>query len=163
MMALDLEPVELDAVVTNAIRLVADRARAAGITLEASKSGNPGLVADRRRLQQMLLNLLSNAIKFTDAGGRVTLSVEQPCAGMIDLVVADTGIGIAPEDLARVMEPFFVGENTLVRKREGTGLGLALVKQMAELHGGSLELSSAPGKGTVATLRLPLEGVRAGR
>jgi len=109
---------------------------------------------DRLRLKQILLNLLSNAVKFTPAGSvRVTLRAAE-AQGVI-LQVADTGIGVAERDLARVMEPFTQVESSLSRSHEGTGLGLPLSRVLVELHGGELSLDSVLGEGTVATVRLP--------
>ena len=112
---------------------------------------------DARRLKQMLVNLLGNAVKFTPAGGQVRLEVvihverEQ-----ITFVVADTGIGIAAEDLERLFQPFTQIDNGLTRQHEGTGLGLALVRRLASLMGGNVRIESAgPGQGSVVTLTLP--------
>jgi signal transduction histidine kinase len=111
---------------------------------------------DRTRLCQIVGNLLHNANKFTDAGGsvEVRLAVEE---GAAVLVVRDTGVGMEPALLAQVFEPFCVGDTSPGRKRGGLGLGLALVKGLVELHGGTVRVVSAgPGQGTVVTLCLPL-------
>jgi signal transduction histidine kinase len=114
----------------------------------------PRLNADRRRLHQILLNLMSNALKFTPPGGTVTVRAFCAEEGLV-LQVADTGIGIAPQDFDKALEPFGQVDSSLARKYEGTGLGLPLTRHMAELHGGSLTLESAPGKGTTVTVTLP--------
>ena len=115
--------------------------------------------ADRTRIAQVIGNLLGNAAKFTPAGGKVAVSLDgDPDAGQAVLRVRDTGIGIAPEMLARVFEPFAQADTTLERSRGGLGLGLATVKGLVELHGGSASVASAgPGAGTEVTVRLPLE------
>jgi signal transduction histidine kinase len=114
----------------------------------------PRLNADRRRLHQILLNLMSNALKFTQPEGTVTVRAFCAEEGLV-LQVADTGIGIAPQDFDKALEPFGQVDSSLARKYEGTGLGLPLTRHMAELHGGSLALKSAPGKGTTVTVTLP--------
>jgi len=117
------------------------------------------IYADQRLLWQMLLNLLGNACKFTPPNGRIECSASVGAAG-ITFAVTDTGIGIPDEDLERVLEPFIQVDGSLTRRHDGTGLGLALVKIMAELHGGSLRLDSEVGQGTVATVIFPLSRVK---
>jgi signal transduction histidine kinase len=124
----------------------------------AAPCNPPLLRGDARRIKQAVLNLLTNAIKFTPAGGSVEISASWSDEGMV-LAVADTGIGIAPEDLERVLKPFVQAENWLARKHEGAGLGLAITKSICELHGGTLVLESTPGKGTVARILLPSDRV----
>ncbi|NTV99702.1 MAG: PAS domain S-box protein [Oscillochloris sp.] len=112
--------------------------------------------ADPRRLKQMLVNLLSNAVKFTPAKGQVRLTVEaKPEEGMISFEVEDSGIGIAPDDLAQLFQPFKQLDSSLSRQHEGTGLGLALVRRLAEIHGGSVRVESALGIGSRFTITLP--------
>jgi CheY-like chemotaxis protein/two-component sensor histidine kinase len=114
--------------------------------------------ADETRVGQVLGNLLVNAAKFTDAGGRVAVSAAAE-GGRVALRVADTGVGMAPEVLARVFEPFVQAEGPSGGTRGGLGLGLALVRGLVELHGGAVEARSAgPGRGTEVTVRLPLLG-----
>ncbi|MBM3581775.1 MAG: HAMP domain-containing histidine kinase [Alphaproteobacteria bacterium] len=137
------------------VRMVGERAAKAGVALELQLPEPPVAIAvDGLRLKQVLLNLLTNAIKFTPSGGRVTLA-----AGLVphgfQISVADTGIGIAPEDLERVMEPFGQARDSRVRDQEGTGLGLPLAKHLIELHGGLLTLASEYGRGTTVTATLP--------
>jgi signal transduction histidine kinase len=112
-------------------------------------------LADDRLLRQMLLNLLSNAIKFTPAGGRVHVLLEASAEDGIVFEVRDTGIGIRPEHLERVMRPFEQVEPALSRRHGGTGLGLHFAKKIAELHGGTIALESAVGKGTRVRVWLP--------
>ncbi len=106
-------------------------------------------------MKQVLLNLLSNAVKFTPEGGTITMSAVLN-DGMVEISVADTGIGIAPEDQAAVFEEFRQVGTDYARKREGTGLGLALARRLVELHGGSLTLQSEPGKGSTFTFTIPV-------
>ncbi|MEI7770787.1 MAG: ATP-binding protein [Chloroflexales bacterium] len=114
------------------------------------------LKADSRRLKQMLVNLLNNAVKFTPDNGQVRLEVTTDSAeGVIRFLVHDTGIGITPEDLARLFQPFQQLDSSLSRQHEGTGLGLALVRRLAELHEGSVSVDSTPGQGSCFTITLP--------
>ena len=101
------------------------------------------------------MNLLANAVKFTPDGGTITLHAA-PENGHVQLAVHDTGIGIAPEDQGRIFEEFQQAAHQTEKSREGTGLGLALSKRMVELHGGTISVDSAPGKGSTFTVELPL-------
>jgi PAS domain S-box-containing protein len=140
------------------LRLVRERAEKGGVHCEIAVMPDlPPLLADPRAMKQILLNLLSNAVKFTEPGGRVTLSVEVDAAGGLVYVVADTGIGIRPEDIPRALAPFTQIDSQFTRRHEGTGLGLPLARKLVELHGGSLDLASTPGQGTTVTVRLPTE------
>ena len=115
------------------------------------------LAADPRRLKQILINLLSNAVKFTHEKGKVALKVNtNPEQDRIEFSVIDTGIGIAQEDIGRLFQPFVQLDSTLNRQFDGTGLGLTLVQKLADLHGGSVEVESEPGKGSRFTIFLPL-------
>ena len=116
------------------------------------------VAADRRAVKQMLLNLLSNAVKFTPSGGAVTVAAEG-LDGMLELTVADTGVGVAPEDLARLGRPFEQAGG-VEQRAQGTGLGLSLVRSLAELHHGVMSIESSPGEGTAVTVRLPVVVVR---
>jgi signal transduction histidine kinase len=109
---------------------------------------------DERLLKQTLLNLLSNAIKFTPGGGSIQISTTVTAKGL-EVAVTDSGIGMSEAELAKVAKPFVQLENWLVRKYEGTGLGLSISKAFCELHGGRLEIASAPGRGTTAMIHLP--------
>ena len=119
--------------------------------------GIPELPADKRACKQMLLNVISNAIKFTDPGGWVRVSAAL-ADGNIEFIVADNGIGIAEQDLPKLGNPFVQANNSYDRSYDGAGLGLSVVKGLARLHGGRLELASKLGEGTIATIVLPLEG-----
>jgi len=150
------EAVDVVAIVESCARLMRDRADSAGLRLvQELPAGLPQIQGDSRRLKQILLNLLSNAVKFTPSGGRVTIRAHQDRQDGLRLVVEDTGIGIAQADLEKAMRPFGQIDSRLARKYQGTGLGLPLARSMAELHGGKLELESAPGQGTTATIWLP--------
>ena len=158
------EAVDLEQAVGSALRLVQTRAQAHGLSLDTEIAPDlPPLWADGRLIIQMAVNLLSNAIKFTPRGGRVAVSAglvgdgdgNGNCAGGLALRVADSGIGIAPEDLPKVLAPFEQVDNHLTRTQSGTGLGLPLVKSLIELHGGDFEIVSEPGAGTAITLTFP--------
>ena len=109
--------------------------------------------ADRRALKQIVLNLVSNALKFTPKGGSVTVTTHG-YDGVLELVVADNGIGISKADLARIGRPYEQGEAG--RQTLGTGLGLSLVRAFAQLHGGEMSIESALGEGATVTVRLPV-------
>jgi signal transduction histidine kinase len=149
------ETIDLASVVESCLRLMRDRADAAGVRLYGRLPENlPLIQADGRRLKQILLNLLSNSVKFTPAGGRVTIGATASAEGL-RLTIADTGIGIAATDLEKALRPFGQIDSRMTRKYQGTGLGLPLTNSMIELHGGTLELQSELGKGTVAIIWLP--------
>lgn len=130
-------------------------------------SNLPRLLVDERRIRQVLINLLNNAVKFTPDGGRITLTVSyQASSGSQDtpllrIAVSDTGIGIAPENIPKLFKPFIQVDSALNRKYEGTGLGLALVKRIVELHGGEVSLSSEVGVGSCFMIDLPYLPVEA--
>ncbi|MBC7952984.1 MAG: hypothetical protein H7Z12_14350 [Rhodospirillaceae bacterium] len=156
-MTLSLEAVRLDEVVEATGRLVQGRAELGGVRLvRRVEPGLPPILADRRRLMQILANLLSNAVKFTAEGGSVITEAFTD-EGLLVLSVIDTGIGMDDEQMVLALEPFRQVDGTLSRRYDGTGLGLPLARSFAELHGGTLSVSSHPGKGTTVTIRLPLE------
>ena len=117
----------------------------------------PQLRADPTRLKQILLNLVSNAIKFTEPSGEVVLSVRRVEDGSITFAVRDTGLGMTAQEIATALEPFGQVDGSHTRRHEGTGLGLPLAQRLAELHGGSLVVSSVKGRGTTVTVTLPSE------
>jgi PAS domain S-box-containing protein len=120
--------------------------------------------ADPQRLKQMLVGLLRNAVKFTPAGGRVSLEVEVlPGEAIVRFMVRDTGLGIAPADLPQLFSPFTQLDTRLSRRYEGAGLGLALVRRLANLHGGSVGVESQPARGSCFTITLPYRPQAAGR
>ncbi|MEY4556019.1 MAG: hypothetical protein RL093_1138 [Pseudomonadota bacterium] len=153
--ALTLERFDAREVVSAAMALVRVNADDKGVTLSSVLPGDPVEVsADKRALKQIALNLLSNAVKFTPRGGSITVTVEA-IGPYLEVVVADTGVGIAPEDVRRLGRPFEqAGE--MEQRRQGTGLGLSLVRAFAELHGGRMSIDSTLGEGTAVTVRLPV-------
>ena len=152
---LDPQPVDLAESVAYCLELTRRRAEETGITLTASVPADlPVLIADPRSVKQVLLNLLSNAVKFTPAGGAVSLSA-RAVDGSLHLAVHDNGIGIPGKALARIGHAFEQASNDPMRAREGTGLGLALVKSLVELHGGGLHIESREGVGTTVSVELP--------
>jgi two-component system cell cycle sensor histidine kinase PleC len=168
-MNLRFEPLRLDELAEDAIRLIKTRAETAGLQVSIDAPALPDVEGDYRALKQVLLNLLSNAVKFTPRGGRVILKAEARRDAMgerVKVSVIDTGIGIAPSDLARLARPFEQIESQQSKTQQGTGLGLALSKSLVEMHGGVLELESQPGVGTTVSFLLPvrqsLAGDRAG-
>ena len=130
------------------------KAEAGKVKLVVDAEPRPPLVADKRACRQILLNLLSNAVKFTPENGSVHVALHAE-AGGLRVEIQDTGIGIAPEDLPHLGQPFFQVRSGYERHFEGAGLGLALVRGLVELHGGAVTLESAPGAGTRVSLLLP--------
>jgi len=150
------EKLQLPEVVRGCLRLVTDRASAGRLTLKTDVPTElPPLLADSRAVKQILINLLSNSVKFTPAGGEVRVSARRDGNGDFILKVADTGIGIAEKDIAKAMAAFGQVDGALNRKYAGTGLGLPLVRLLAELHNGSMQLESKVNVGTTVTVRLP--------
>jgi len=139
--------------VDECMSMVSASALTAGVNLVSEVSAGVHANADRRAIKQALVNLLANAVKFTPTEGTVTVSIN-PRAGGVDLVVADTGVGIPAADLERIGKPFeqVSGMKSLHR---GTGLGLSLVKALTELHQGQMTIVSALGDGTTVTLSIP--------
>lgn len=155
--------VDVQQVANGIERVLGPRARDSGIELRIRIPAELPLIwSDERKLKQMLLNLVNNAVKFTPSGGIVEISARLEPDGFV-VAVRDSGIGIAQADLDRVLEPFVQAETTLSRRQEGTGLGLALVKAMIEIHGGRLRLESTLGNGTSAELVFPAERISAAR
>jgi len=160
---MELEPSEfhLTTMLETALTLVRERAQRHGIRLSLEAAPDVDTVrGDERKLKQVALNLLSNAVKFTPEGGSVCLGARRNGAA-VEVWVTDTGVGIAPEDQARVFEEFRQVGADSARKAEGTGLGLALAKKFVELHGGTIRLESAPGRGSTFTFTLPAQGAPA--
>ena len=149
------EATDLSAVITSCRNMIATRAQKAGLALEIPARGAPILIlADERKLKQILLNLLSNAVKFTPAGGRVSVAIDST-EESLSIIVSDTGIGIAPEHIERALAPFQQVDSDLNRRYDGTGLGLSITKSLIEMHGGRLAIESTLGVGTTVTVALP--------
>ncbi len=157
-MELNEDIVEIEPVVRASILIVSQRAKKHAIKLCVSISDTiPRIRADQVRLKQILINLLSNAVKFTPRNGEVHVGVNRSPDGDVVFIVRDTGIGIAPEDLPSIQQPFVQLDDVVTKRYEGTGLGVPLALAMAKLHGGSLSFESQPGVGTTVTLTLPAE------
>jgi two-component system cell cycle sensor histidine kinase PleC len=152
---LDFEDLELDSLLADAMRVVSARAAEKQLDLVSEIAPDLYLRADRRAFKQIVLNLLSNAVKFTPRGGRVTVRGRSGNDNIV-LAIADTGIGIAHDALARLGRPFEQVESQLTKSHQGSGLGLAIAKSLVELHGGVMRIRSALGAGTVVSVRLPL-------
>jgi cell cycle sensor histidine kinase DivJ len=151
------EPFALPPLITQCLQLVALKAEAGGVRLDADLPENfAEVVGDKRAYRQILLNLVANAVKFSKAGGSVTVSLRRD-GSWLSLSVTDTGIGIAEADLPRLGSPFFQARTTYDRAHDGTGLGLSVVKGLAELHGGRVDITSQLGRGTRVTLRMPMD------
>ncbi len=177
------EPVAIERVIAECCELLRLRASQAGVDIVVELAAElPGIVADKRALLQIMLNLLSNAVKFTNRGGKVTVAVAAAsgqdkehdrghetghetglrAAAHMSITVEDSGVGIGPEDLPRVGEPFFQARSSYDRRHDGTGLGVSIVKGLLALHGGWMEIESRVGEGTRVRVHLPLdcEGAR---
>jgi signal transduction histidine kinase len=156
-MRLHVEPVDAAAVVKSALEAVRPAAEARGVELVTAFDPTARWVsADSDRLRQVAWNLLSNAVKFTPEGGRVTLALA-PAGTALTLVVTDTGRGIAPAFLSRVFDRFSQADAPEARGVRGLGIGLAIVRELVEAHGGTVEVSS-PGEGHGATFTITLPG-----
>jgi len=179
-MTLDLESVELSPLLANSFNIVREKAASRHVRLELDAAEELGVIqADARKVKQILYNLLSNAVKFTNEDGQVTLRARRvlhdgvgrrssswigrsfPVAGdefaeFLEMSVTDSGIGISREGLERLFQPFSQIDSGLARKFGGAGLGLAMVKRLAELHGGTVAVESAVGEGSCFTVWLPL-------
>ena len=156
------EPFAPRAALINCCNLLALKARDNSIELVTRLPEDlPVMTGDPRAFKQILLNLVSNAIKFTERGGKVTVSASVEGTRLV-LDIADTGVGIAADDLKRIGDPFFQAGKTYQRRHEGTGLGLSIVKSLVGLHAGEMNVHSKIGEGTTVTVALPLEFVDAG-
>jgi PAS domain S-box-containing protein len=182
MMALELEVVDINALLANSLTIVREKSVVQRIVLELTAAEDLGIaLLDVRKTRQIVYNLLSNAVKFSAPGGRVILSarrvprsavgrmsgpwplhsfalVDSEYTEFLEICVADSGIGISQPDMARLFQAFSQIDSSLARKFEGTGLGLAMIKQLAELHDGTVAVSSAEGKGTSFAVWLPIRG-----
>lgn len=154
------EPIDVTDLVKQSIRLVEPRAEKGDVTLSVSvQDGIPRLVADERRLKEILLNLVSNATKYSHPGSEVSVDVRVNGEGSMAFVISDTGIGMDEHGIATAMERFGRVNNARTKSLEGTGLGLPLAKALIELHDGSLSIDSKEGVGTTVTVNFPKERV----
>jgi two-component system cell cycle sensor histidine kinase PleC len=153
-MKLDMEPLDLSTTLAESLRVVSGRADDKNLTLDADIESTISVVADRRAIKQIIVNLLSNAVKFTPDGGQVTVRGRMLNDSIL-LMIADTGIGIAPQSLVKLGRPFEQVESQLTKTYHGSGLGLAIAKSLTNLHGGSMRLRSKLGTGTVVCISLP--------
>jgi PAS domain S-box-containing protein len=184
-MTLDLEPVEVSSFLENSLSIIREKASARRIRVVMDEAPDVGTIqADARKVKQILYNLLSNAVKFTE-GGEVTLKAcrvpraivgapsgawqcrsvalaDNEFSEFLEVSVTDSGIGISGDGLERLFQPFSQVDSGLARKFEGTGLGLAMVKLLAELHGGTVAVASAVGRGSRFTVWLPVRTVEDG-
>ncbi len=164
-MKLDIEKIDGHQVLSNSLSIVKERALAKGVRLSAEIDESVDLLwADRRKLRQIVYNLLANAVKFTDRGGEVVLMARRerrPEADRLMISVRDTGIGISADVRERLFEPFEQADGSTARRFEGTGLGLALVRQLVDLYGGSIELESEPGVGSNFVVFIPYRDAEA--
>lgn len=153
---LNITPVNVEELCENTLALVSEQARSRGIRIHRRfQSSLAPLMADELRVRQMLLNLISNAIKFSHVGGEIGIEAKTE-VGYLYLTVWDQGIGIPVQKQNLLFQPFQQLDSSLARQYEGTGLGLALTRQLAELHGGTVEFESQEGQGSRFTIRLPL-------
>ncbi|HEX4504397.1 MAG TPA: ATP-binding protein [Alphaproteobacteria bacterium] len=159
---LELQESETDirAIVRSGVKLMTQTAFESGVALETAVPDDlPMVMADELRLRQALMNLLSNAVKFSNRGGTVTVGAGLRPDGAMAIWVADTGIGMSENEITTALQPFRQVANSLSRAQNGIGVGLSLVDGIVGLHGGRLELTSAPAQGTTVTVVLPVERV----
>ena len=149
---LEFQPVELDTLLLDVYRQAQRLSQ--GVRVKLGEEDQALVMGDPDRLRQLLLNLVDNALKYTPPGGEVTLSLQRE-PGWVCISVADTGIGIPPEDLPHIFERFYRSDKARTRGKGGTGLGLAIAKWIAEAHNGRITVESAPGKGSTFTVWLP--------
>jgi two-component system cell cycle sensor histidine kinase PleC len=156
---LDLEHVELDRELSDALRVITTRAQDKNLEVRSKIASGICLQADRRALKQIALNLLSNAVKFTPENGRITVR-GRVSRGAVVIGIQDSGIGIARDALQKLGRPFEQVESQLTKIHHGSGLGLAIAKSLIERHGGEMRIRSTLGAGTTVVVRLPLDGPR---
>lgn len=154
---LERAPLQITEIVHEVCESIAETIKERGLTLTVEEASSmPTILADRNRVIQILMNLLSNAYRYTPSGGEIKMFI-QPTDKAVLITVADNGIGIAPQDLERVFEPFYRTNQELVSKQPGTGLGLQIVKSLVEMHGGKTWLESELDKGSTFTFTLPTQ------
>lgn len=154
-MELHAEDISLGEIIDKCVRIMRGSAEAENVTLVANLGElNDSIFGDEQKVTQIVLNLISNAVKFSPAAGVVTVSLREAHDG-IDIKVTDSGIGMSDNDIDLALAPFGQVDSALNRRHMGTGLGLPLSKSLSELHGGTLRIESAPGRGTTVTVYLP--------
>lgn len=150
------EVVDVPTVIRACHRIIRERIQKNNLDLVTDVHSNlPPLRADQRRLKQIFLNLLANAVKFTPELGQITITARLTPTDQIEIAIADTGIGMTPEEVTIAMEPFRQVDGELNRRYQGTGLGLPLVQRLVDLHDGQLDIVTAPDAGTTITITLP--------
>jgi signal transduction histidine kinase len=154
-LVVDISDTSLDAVIRDAEMMVGPQIKAKGIEYHYGHC-DPGLIvrADADKLQQIVINLLVNAVKYTDTGGSITVDCDST-DGKVKARVSDTGVGIPPDKLGSIFDPFVQLDRSLNQPREGVGLGLTISRDLARAMGGDLTVDSEPGKGSIFTLELP--------
>jgi signal transduction histidine kinase/DNA-binding response OmpR family regulator len=162
-MRLDFAPADLQQLISGVVALMQQQARKKEIHLLLELPSHvPTLTMDSERMQQVMINLLHNALKFTPNGGRVTVSVRVPeSSRAVEIIVSDTGIGIAPEEQGNIFEEFGQARAGGQQAAEGVGLGLAIARRIVEAHGGSIRVESGLGKGSAFTVLLPVRAAQA--
>ncbi len=159
-MVLDEELIDIDDVVRTSVALLERYGKRNRIALDADLPKEaPPIRGDKPKLRQVLIDLLSNAMKFSPEEGRVSLRFELAASGELVIVVSDKGIGMSPDEITIALEPFAQVDNTLVKRFEGTGIGLPLAKRLVELHGGKLAVDSVKHAGTTVRVYLPANRV----
>jgi len=146
--------VDVEALALGALDAGARLAQGRGVTVRLGAVAPATTQGDQATLERALLNLVDNAVRYTPAGGKVEISTT-PADDWVDIAVQDSGPGVAPEDAARVFEPFVRLEAGRAQEAEGSGLGLAIARSIVTAHGGTLTLDSTPGTGSRFTIRLP--------
>jgi signal transduction histidine kinase len=145
------KPVDFSDLVIEVCEQQRNQAKSKGVDLELARTVPAMMDGDSSRLRQMVRNLLDNAIKYTPGGGKVSIELEQS-NGNFELRVSDNGIGIPPDDLPRIFDRFYRADKARTRAEGGSGLGLSIVKEIAEAHGGRVEVQSQMGTGTIVTV-----------
>jgi two-component system cell cycle sensor histidine kinase PleC len=155
---LEVEQIDIYGIIKACASLVSPQARQSGIELSINIDDNiPAIAADPVKLKQIVTNILSNAVKFTDEGGEVSILARPIADNQVVIAIADTGIGMTPEEVQIALTPFEQVDTSLARQHEGTGLGLVIAKKLTQMHGGKLEISSKKGIGTAMAIVLPIQ------
>jgi signal transduction histidine kinase len=158
---LDEELIDINSTIASAVRIIRGKVEESGLTLIVGGDAKGYLLwADERKIKQILLNLLSNAVKFTKEGGKIEITLELDLQVGFTVAVRDTGIGVEPASITKMVEPFVQLDAGASRRFQGTGLGLSLVKAFMDLHGGRLIIQSALGVGTTASIVFPVDRLR---